>query len=104
MRLLIVVFGVFCFASSAAAASGNVKGASASEGLRDLSKPELKVAPGRPHFRCTKKIPIGPDKSETACLMTKRNAFASAPRGKAPPAPQKETGAHEQERKPTQRH
>ena len=102
MRLLILVFGVLC---SAPAESEGVRDVLGGENTPSSSerKPESEVAWKKPRFRCTKKIVIGAEKNETACLMTRRNVFASAPRGTIPEPPRRDTGAREQAHKPGRR-
>jgi hypothetical protein len=98
---LILVLGLFCFALTAARASESVKGAAAS------ALPEKTFDPGAAsstsRYRCARKITIGPEKNEIACLMTKRNAFASAPAGTIPQPPHRNTRTGEPERKPIRR-
>jgi hypothetical protein len=106
MRLLILVFGASCITLPSAMASESVRAAPASDGAHAVAekKPDLKVSPAKPHFRCAKKIVLGPDKSETACLMKKRNAYATSPGGKAAPAPQRDMGGREQEQRKSDHH
>ncbi len=104
MRLLLLVFGLFLVSLPGAMATEGARAAAAGESLRGSEKqPELRAPPGKPHFRCAKKIALGPDKSEIACLMKKHNGFAGSPDPKPLPA-QREASGRERDRRQPGRH
>ncbi|MEK4033533.1 hypothetical protein WOC76_16415 [Methylocystis sp. IM3] len=106
MRLLLLVFWIFAASLPGAAAAENARAAVAGESPRAAAEkqPELRTPPGKPaHFRCARKITLGPDKSEVACLLKRHNTYAGGPSPK--PAPQqKETGGRDQDRRQPGRH
>ncbi len=99
MRLLLLVFGLFLVSLPVAMAGEGARAAAAGESPRAGSEkqPELRAPPGKLHFRCAKKIALGPDKSEIACLMKKHNGFAGSLDAKPAPA-QREASGRERDR------
>lgn len=95
MRFLPHVLWMLCVSLPNALADENPR-------IASEKQPELRAPTGKPHFRCAKKIALGPDKSEVGCLIKKRNAYAGAPPPavKPAPAPQREANGREQERRP----
>ncbi len=112
MRLLLLVFGLFFASLSGAGAGESPRAAVAGDGQRAVAErqPEPRAPPGKPHFRCAKKIVLGPDKSEVACLMKKHTFGGSTAAAKPPPAAAKpaqapkEASGREQERRQPGRH
>lgn len=101
MRLLLLVFGLIFVSLPGAGAGESARAAVAGDGQRGAAEkqPEPRAPPGKPHFRCAKKITLGPDKNEVACLIKKHNSFGGSPAATKPASTPKEASGREQDRR-----